>query len=301
MFEPRVDKLNRRFRFSPPQPKGKRTVIDDDDKRMWKAIHTHGPLPTHYLASFISKVNFNTHQKRLTKQRNGTEKDGPYLVRCPIDCPDPLSTTNVYKLHPNAEKLLEADPEFYRIERKGWNIHQLLGSCVTASLELALIVFGITFGGRDQIQSENPKPLKFSLSGNRFLVPDELFRLDYGGVFRFFVCEWDRNSEPWKRTKSEGVDFVTKLNDYISVMRNGEFQKHTMVMIVTTSKARAQSIKETISELAPELAHRFIINVLDYFANPWRMPPVLTEVLEWQQADGKTFNISVSPKKAIPV
>ena len=84
MFAPRVDKLNRRSRFAGSQPRGKRIVIDDDDIKMWKAIHTHGPLPTHYLAAFVSKTNFNTHQHRLTKQHNGTEENGPTWSVAPL-------------------------------------------------------------------------------------------------------------------------------------------------------------------------------------------------------------------------
>lgn len=293
MFAPRVDSLNRRIRFDKEvNPRGKRIVIDDDDIRMWTAIHSHGPLPTHYLYEFTSKKDFNTHQKRLTKQRHGTEEDGPYLIRCPMAVSDPLLTKNVYRLHKNAELELEKRGLYSLLaERKGWAVHQLMGSCITASLELALK--DIKFIPRHVILSENNKPLRFELtrSPRKSLVPDELFGLDYGNDFyRFFVCEWDRNSEPWKRTTSEGVDFAGKLADYIEVIRSGGFKPHTTILIVTTSPSRAQSIKE---EIPADLAHLFIVNVLDYFANPWKMPPVLTDIVKpWERADGKLFDFT---------
>lgn len=294
MIAPRVDTLNRRHRFAPAQPRGKRTVIDDDDIRMWTAIHTHSPLPTHYLAAFISKVNFNTHQKRLTKQKNGTEGDGPYLIRCPIDAPDPLSTTSVYTLHDNAKRMLQERGIYSPLaERKGWAIHQLMGSCITASIQLAAAEHGIVFIPRQEILADSKKPMKLPLSKGGYLVPDELFGLDYKGTRRYFVCEWDRNSEPFSRTKSEGVDFVTKLMDYLEVMRGDSIKKNTMVLIVTTSHARAKAIKEKLTALDPMLSKRFLINVLDYFQHPWKMPPILADVLEpWQRADGSMFDIT---------
>ena len=93
--------------------------------------------------------------------------------------------------------------------------------------------------------------------------------------------------------ESEGVDFVGKLTDYIDVLRHDGLKKNTRVLIVTTSQVRAQSIKDLLAELAPDLAKRFYINVLDYFANPWRMPPILADVLEpWERADGVMVDIT---------
>lgn len=297
MFAPRLDTLKRRIRFSSSSlPKGKRIVIDENDIAMWTAIHFHGPLPTHYLDAFTTKKNYNTHQKRLTKQRWGTEENGPYLIRCSIDAPDPLATTNVYRLHKNAADILKQREIFSPLAiHSGWAIHQLMGSCVTASIELAAKAKGIGFIPRHKILAGNKKPMKLPLfsSPRKYLVPDELFGLDYGGTYRFFVCEWDRNSEPWERENTEGVDFVGKLKDYVDAMRHGAFKSNTKILIVTTTNARAKSTRDTLRNLDPKLAKNFSINVLEYFQKPWKMPPVLTEVLEpWQRADGTMHDLS---------
>lgn len=260
---------------------------------MWTAIHNHGPLPTHYLHAFTDKDDYKNHQNRLTKHRYGTEGNGPFIVRCSIAVEDPLTATNVYKLHRNAENELSQRGIYSKHStRRGWDVHQLMGSCVTASIQLA--AKDITFIPRHIILSANNKPLKLPLGGDKFLVPDELFGLDYGTVSKYFVCEWDRNSEPWERKTSTGkrIYFKEKLLDYITLIEAGGLQKDTRVLIVTTSKARAQSIKELLQDTEKAIANRFLINVLDYFDDPWKMPPILDGVFEWQRADGSTFDIS---------
>ena len=130
------------------------------------------------------------------------------MVRCPITCVDPLSTTNVYKLHRNAEdELRELGWFSEHAERKGWNVHQLMGSCITASVELACKDKGVRFMPRHELMSKNSKALTLPLTNStrQFLAPDELFGLEVAGQYHFFVCEWDRKSEPWKRTKKVRV------------------------------------------------------------------------------------------------
>lgn len=300
MFAPRVDTPSKRSNFNvETPPKTTRIVVNRHDIAMWMAILAHGPLPTHYLDAFTEKSNYVAHQQRLTLLRRGSKENGPFIMRCQIDCADPLLTKYVYMLHLNAERELENRGISNQTSRRGWAVHQLMGSCITASLELMGKPRRINFIPRHTIQADNKKSMSLRLSKSsprKRLVPDELFGLEYPDhARRYFVCEWDRGSEPFSRKKSKGVDLEDKLTDYIDVMRNGGFKADTITLIVTSSIARANSIKKKLIELDPVLAKRFVINVLDHFKHPWRMPPILIEIYEpWERADGKPFDISVS-------
>lgn len=297
------DTLQRRIRFAPPQPVDKYIDLSDTDIALFEAIHRHGPLPSHYLRAFTTRTNVNAFADRLTKLYNGTQQGG-YLSRPPQQFESFRARYQqiVYDLNTHSEKVLRERGKLSPYIKRGDPfVHRLMGACVGASIQLACKAKGITYIPRHDILSRHDKVMELPLSHTapqKSLVPDELFGLDYGGSYRFFACEWDRGTEPIRRKALDQTDFGKKIACYLEVMRARTFKEvwgtpNLMTLIVTTNETRAKSLREEVQVLDPKLAQRFLFKVVDNFASPWRMPPVLIDILEpWTRADGTTFDIT---------
>jgi len=177
-----------------------------------------------------------------------------------------------------------------------------MGACVGASIELACREKGLRYIPRHEVLSRNGKAMRLPLSQfspRKALVPDELFGIDYNGAYRFFACEWDRNTEPLTRKANDQIDFAKKLACYVEVMRNRTYKDEwgipgMMVLIVTTNHTRAESILAQVQGLDQRIAERFALKVVPQFATPWRMPSILTDILDpWVTVAGK-FDITKS-------
>ena len=175
-----------------------------------------------------------------------------------------------------------------------------MGACVGASIELACKAKGLGLIARHDILARNDKSMELPLSkfsGRKALVPDELFGIDYAGSYRFFACEWDRGTEPIRRKALDQTDFGKKIGAYLEVMRNRTYKEvwgtpNLMALIVTTNATRMKSLMEEVNALDPKLAQRFLFKTLDSFASPWRIPPLLTDILDPWETVQNPFDIS---------
>jgi len=281
------DTLSRRIRFAPPQPMGKKTVISDTDLKVFEAIHRHGPLPSNYLHQYAQGER-NNFQKRLTKLYNGTD-DGTFLVRPPQQFASYYIRNQflVYDLNDRSKKVLEEHGKLSPyINRADPFLHRLMGACVGASLELTLKEKYIS---RHAILSKHDKPMELPLSNfsdRKALVPDELMGVNYGGSYRFFAIEIDRNTESIERKKAGQNTFAKKLENYLDVMRNRTYKDvwgipNLMVMTVTTNVTHMKNIMAHLKQLDPKLAERFIFRALPNFGANWTIPPVL-DMSQWE-------------------
>jgi hypothetical protein len=65
-----------------------------------------------------------------------------------------------------------------------------------------------------------------------------------------------------------------------------------MVLTITTNATHMKNMMAYLQKLDPTLSERFLFKALPTFGSNWRVPPVLTDILEpWQRADGSVFDI----------
>ena len=283
-----VDALRRRSRFAPPQPLRGRIEISDSDIAVFEALHRHGPLPTHYLFRFSGRHSFNTFQHRLTKLYNGTAATS-YLIRPPQQFASFHARYQhvVYDLSPGAKAVLHERGKVLALHsRTDPFLHRLMSACVGASIELACR--NIRYIPRAEVLERKGNRMELPLSSRAArdrLIPDDLFGLKWDNTVRFFAVEIDRNTESIARRKRGSTTFSEKLLCYIDAIRNQVYHdqwgvRNLSVLTVTTNEGHARNLEGYVKTLDPTLAHRFHFKTVLEFGPNWRVPPILTDLLE---------------------
>src|SRR5205823_2974073 len=122
-------------------------------------------------------------------------------------CGDARCQDTIYDLTPRSLAVL-ADRGIASRPRTDPFLHRFMGACVSASMRLAAGARGCRYGSKDEIfghpkcppdtrEAANPLALPiWSSAAGRFLVPDDLFVIQYPGPKpRFFAVEIDRRTE----------------------------------------------------------------------------------------------------------
>lgn len=287
-----TDALARRLRFAPPNPVVRRLALTNADHLLFEAISRHGPLPTNLLHEFTKHVRKDyTHlQNRLTEFYNGDD-NGPYLVRPQQQFAgfEARYQHVVYDLAPRAKNALAERGALCRYSPKRTDpfLHQLMGACVSASLELTAPSRGLRYIPRDEILThqrcpEATKALNNPMAvpvGASKLIPDDLFGLEYPGAgFRFFAVEIDRNTESIERKNLVQNSFGRKVAGYFDVLRNQTYRAHwglpnLYVLTVTTNATHALNIIECVrKQNEPRYGERFALTCEPSFGANWRVP-----------------------------
>lgn len=302
----KTDALSRRLRFADPSPLVRRLVLTDADILIFEAIHRHGPLPSNYLYEFTKHLRKDqSHlQNRLTEFYNG-DAVGPYLTRPQQQFAgfEARYQHMVYDLAPRAKAFVNTRRSTKRTDPF---LHQLMGACVGASIELGSVQKGLRYIPREEIFS-HPKcgdarnaihPMAIPVSGvaQKALIPDDLFGLEYPGAgFRFFAVEIDRNTESIERKNMEQNAFGRKIACYLDVLRNQLFRSwwglpNLSVLTVTTNAIHAANILDFIRKQDEKrYQDRFAFAVATDFGANWRVPrTVLSGLLDepWMTSIG---------------
>ncbi len=298
-----TDALNRRLRTSPPSRVVRRLVLTEPDYLLFEAISRHGPLPTHYLYEFTKHLRRDyTHlQNRLTEFYNGDVR-GQYLTRPPHQFAGYESRYQhvVYDLAPRAKALLAERGVIARYDarRTAPFLHRLMQACVGASFELTAPLNGLRYISRSEIfisprcptatkEAANPMAIPIAGMGQKTLIPDDLFGLEYPGVgFRFFAVEIDRNTESIERKNMAQNAFGAKIVGYLDILRNQKYRTHwglpnLHVLSVTTSQTHVRNILSYVKKkMEQSHAGSFAIACESLFGAYWRVPKgVLSELL----------------------
>ena len=289
----KTDSLNRRLRFDKPNPKVKRILPQEADFLLFEAISRHGPLPTHYLYAFTRHLrkDYSQLQNRLTEFYNGDE-DGPYLTRPPQQFAGFKARYqhSVYDLAPRAKIALaeRGTPAQFSPKRTDPFLHQLMGACVGASLEIIAPRHGLRYVPREEILTHAKCPIQnmaVKLPEGK-LIPDDLFALENAeGKKRYFAVEIDRNTESIKPRKFDHNTFGKKIAGYKQVMDTGMAHKqwgfHNLhILTVTTNHTHAKNILDYVqSQGSKKLTDRFYIAVEPNFGANWRVPKEILEHL----------------------
>ena len=311
----KVDALNRRNRFAGRQPTGKRIILQERDFQCFAALERHGALPSTYLYEFTKDTarNFKGFQQRLTDLYNedNTPHHGFYLERpeqqyASINARYQPMT---YDLTANAKRALRdrGIPEHIFESPNGPYLHRFMTACLTASMELAVRTAGFRYISQAEIftHSKCPKailtrehPLAVPCSSG-CIIPDQLFGIDYGGSYRFFVLEADRKTESVVSKKASIKAYAKKLESYLEVLRDQSFRDvwgipSLSIMTVTTSNAHMQTMIDALGDLAEsQETARFLFKTQPQFGKYWTVPSVLSGLFTdpWQRV-GAPLDIS---------
>jgi hypothetical protein len=314
-----TDRLNRRLRHARPQPIDKGIQIGERDLVMFETLHRHGPLPSTYLYAFTKQLarNETFHRHRLTKLFNGTAA-GSYLTRPPqqFACFAARYQPVIYDLGLLARRRLAERGRLspYVPNRSDPFLHRFMGSCVSASIELAARDRKLRCLSKDDILTHPSCPAHVPEGSDRLsiplsepstvksLLPDDLFGIEYPSTkpsYRFFAVEIDRNTESIERRNTGQSTFGAKLRAYIDAMRNQTYRSrwgipNLMVLTVTTNATHLENMCRYLRGLGePQLAERFLFLAKPEFGSDWRVPPVMHDLLtgSWARADGSRFGI----------
>ena len=301
------DALNRRSRFAGRQPTAKRVMLGERDFQCFAALERHGPLPSTYLYEFTKAAarNFKGHQQRLTDLFNedNTPHRGFYLDR-----PEQQNASINARYQPMSYELTRDGARALRdrgIPRQMWQppngpyLHRFMTACLTASIELGVRQAGFRYMSQHDIFSHPKCPASLANTDSPLalpcrdgvIIPDQLFGIDYGGKYRFFVLEADRKTETIVSSKASSKAFTRKLEAYLDVLRNETYREvwgipSLTILTVTTSVAHMGTMIRVLDDLADSRpATRFLFKAKPEFGKYWTVPPVMTDLLSdpWQR------------------
>lgn len=297
----KLDALSRRNRFAGHQPTGKRIMLQERDFQCFAALERHGPLPSTYLYAFTKDTarDFKGFQQRLTDLYNedNTPHSGYYLERPSQQ----LASLNAryqpmtYELTPLGRKALRDNQIPIQIFEplSGPYLHRFMTACITASIELGVRTAGFRYISQAEIFT-HPKCPKNVLTREHplalpcrsgYIIPDQLFGIDYGGTFRFFVLEADRSTESVLSKKGRTNTFGKKLESYLEALRTQSFRDvwgipSLYVMTVSSSDAHVHTMMEALEGMADaRLASRFLFKAKPEFGKYWVVPSELSSLL----------------------
>jgi hypothetical protein len=310
------DALNRRSRFAGRQPSGKKIILGDRDFRYFEVLERHGPLPSTYLYALTCDLarNHKGHQQRLTELYNedNTPHRGFYLER-----PEQQYASMNARYQPMSYELTEQGRQALRhhgIPRQMWEapngpyLHRFMTACITASIELACQKLGFKYLSQADIFAHRKCPPELKEAehplglpcGDGVIIPDQLFGIDYGGKFRFFVLESDRKTETIVSTKAIAKSFANKLRRYQYVLEHQTYREvwgipALTVMIVTVSEPHMRTMIDQLGIYAKDdkIANRFIFKSKPEFGKYWTVPNIMNALVSdpWARV-GTSLDIS---------
>jgi hypothetical protein len=303
------DALNRRSRFAGRQPTGKRIMLGERDYAILAVLERHGPLPSTYLYEFTKHLarNYKGHQQRLTDLYNedNTPHRGFYLER-----PEQQYASINARYQPMSYEITEPGRQALRdkgIPRQMWQppngpyLHRFMTACITASIELGCQKRGIRYLSQADIFGHAKCPASLVDVDNPLalpcydgvVIPDALFGIDYGGKYRFFALEADRNTETVVSAKARSKSYSQKLKNYIYVLEQQTFRQvwgipTLTVMTVTTSNLHMKHILNQLGKIGDSrTAARFLFKTKPEFGRYWTVPQIMRDILvePWQRVD----------------
>jgi len=301
------DSLGRRVRTAGKQPTGKVIRPSVNDAYIFDALDRHHLLATPYIYKFSPIQNYQFFRDRLGKLYHEASAFGPSMLDAPFEKDKYNPTTGrgfvvdtqprIYELGDGGKYYLNLNRRSYVPTKTDHLVHRFLTSCVSASFELmcqrsgygyipANDIFSHPKCPPETLEMNNPLGVKI---GQRTLIPDELFGIDYGNKRRFFALELDRATESIRRTNKNYVTIADKLDLYTKLIERRQFQEqwgitNLTVLIATTTKYRIANMqKEIKGDTRP-----FLFKSFPFIGTPWLVPDVLEDVFSpWQTVDGE--------------
>ena len=260
--------------------------------RWLKVIERHGPQSSVYL----HEQTRDTHRCKDTALRQMQHlRAGGYLSLPLQQRVTERAEFNpyIYDLTPRAQSwLAERDLCEPTIRPTGHWWHGYHVGCVTSSIEMTAAHDLVRFIPAHEILARNMASLAIPL-GEKRLIPDQLFALDYGGSYRAFVLEVDRGTEPmasgaFRKSLLASIDAYVQAQSADKLRLTYGLRTPVLVLWVFTAKARAEFLlghlltmpanlraAHLVMESAERLPERSVPE--GYFRSPWQragMAPV---------------------------
>ena len=308
----------RRSRFE-PQSTGKRVSLKPRDFRWLEALRDHGPLPSHYLHAFTKATHCNAKSSRIRLTDLASETNTPhggfYLARpaAQRSGANVLNRSLVYDLSKAGWKALDAPKSaFYR--PTGPFAHQLMVSCVTASIELScldsstmryipgwqiLARAGASLGVDTNIKTPpQRKPERHRL------VPDQLFAIEFTKngqkSFLAFLVECDRGTEPVTSANTARKSYMRNYYQYREFVGSGRYKDHyglkanCLVLNVMNSPGRQKRYMDLIQKHSTNGNSYMLFQTIDNFGAFFQPPPIMQTLSdnEWERVGKAPFELS---------
>lgn len=285
----------RRSRFAKRQPLATRIEYTKTVEEIIAVLKRHPKLPAPYLFKLVSLAtgikSYPRFQDLLTTLYNGTI-DGLFY----LDRPEPQFNNMNARYQPFVYSLPGE-------KGGGWFVHQLMGSCISASMEIACREKDLTYFSRRSILAIKHSKMELrlpSFDGQKKVVPDDLGGIGYSDRHTLvFPREDSRATEAVNGRILEKSDEGKKLLAYIYILRNRVYEQvwgvtKLKVLFPTVTKGRKETLQTFVQTHAPDLSKEFLFKVFPDFGKHWKIPAIYTDILLWERADGKPFDISVS-------
>ncbi|MCB1418701.1 MAG: replication-relaxation family protein [Notoacmeibacter sp.] len=261
-------------------------------------IERHGPQSSIYL----HELTRDTHRDRDTSLRQMQKLRAGGFLTCPRQ---QRATENasfnpyIYDLTPKArdwlddENLTEAT-----IRPTGHWVHQYMVSCITASIDIGLQRKGLTYIPGHKILERAKTTLSVDL-GRKKLTPDQLFGIDYGGLYRFFCLEADRGTEP-KDTKAARKSYRSTIEDYAAFIGDKRYKQHygltagMLLLYVFSSRTNERRFLETVSAMLGNRSTYILTQTIPGFHAYLKPPGMLNQLTQqsWNRAKSEPFDIA---------
>lgn len=315
------DALGRRRRLQPSST-GKRLTLQERDWRWLQVLHEHGPLPSSFLLAFARGygVSEKRARERLTDLFNedNTVHGGAYLARPPQQFQTIDSRYNqlVYVLGAAGERALKQEglwrPANGTTGGPWW--HQLMVSCITASIRLAAeetrdLAYISQADMLERAEAELSCPVVINEPGTKRklrkeLKPDALFGLAYNSAgstsFRFFAVEADRSTEPYTSANFNRKSALRNYLQYREYVGGGLYKDHLnltaplLVLNVCNDPERAAGMQKLIARQGQGANSYLLFQAWTDFGLPVRPPSPNYSLLDgvWSRVGKSDFRIN---------
>ena len=253
--------------------------------RWLKLIERHGPQSSVYL----HELTRDSHRCKDTAMRQMQHlRAGGYLTLPPQQRATERAEFNpyIYDLTAKAQRWLDdhdlAEPT---IRPTGHWWHGYHVACVTSSIEMTTAHDLVRFIPAHEILARNMAGPTIP-HGERRLIPDQLFALDYGGSYRAFVLEVDRGTEPlasaaFRKSLLASIDAYAQAQKGDKLRMAYGLRTPVLVLWVFTAKVRAQFLLDHLVKMPAPLraAHLVMVDAgrlpersvsERYFRSPWQ-------------------------------
>jgi len=315
-----ADRIGRRRRDR-RQSTSKRISPQQRDLLWFEKLQEHGPLSSSYLHAFSKHLRRSEKRAkdRLTDlfHEDQTPHNGAYLDRpvqqfCSFDA---RYQDLVFDLAPSAVAALKEaglKSEHGASGAGPWQ-HRFMVSCITASIELAILNRSdISYIPQSAIMEradtqlrfpvtiENPKTKK---NETKDLIPDAIFGLEYqkgdGKFYRFFIVEADRATEPTRTSNFNRKSHLRTIQQYRQYIGQGLYKDHLkltsglLVLNITVNPATMLRMLDLTEELSGKGNTYLLFQTSEQFGPNFKTPPPMPEFLTgaWQRAGYEGFLI----------
>jgi len=290
------DSLGRRLRTRRVK-NGDNIILTERDYEWFSAIHRHGPLPTSYLHNFTKDrwTDYHMASRRLAILFHEAGMIDRAFKQ--FETLDPRSNELVHSLSQSGIDVLKEASLYssYAPAPGGTFKHQLMVSCITASIELGAREKGWRYIPQHELLERAQTELAVDIDG--LLRPDALFALEIDGKYLVFFLEADRATEPLD-TKNIRKSFRHNLEQYRKLIGHGQYKEKfklkagALLLNITVSEKRRDHMVKMIEELYAKECTYILNHYLPEFGSFFKPPQVINLLdVAWQRARYPAYKI----------